>query len=377
MRLLKSERPFFLLVTLLWMTSRAVAETSLSSPTISTALSVGRIVAIVNNEPIFANDLERESEPFIERFKKSYPEKNQIAEKVSQLKKEILDRIIEEKLLIQEGKNKKIRVTKLEIEEGIKEFKEPFKVDEQGNPRQPSQIEKAFRDQIIKEGMTQDQFNKRVEEQIIKLKLIEQEVKSKVEMAGEEEIKKFFDKIRKKIAGKSVETSSEEEEVELTQISKYLGRMTGAQVRIRHIMIRSLRDEPIANRSEAKKKIETVLQKLKNGEDFAFLAKKFSEDPLGRERGGDLGFVAEGDIGLPEIDKVLFKMKEGEISPIVETDIGVHLVKVIEKKAPHPLEYEDVKEDLKKFIAQRSFNQKLEKYFKDLRTKANIKINPI
>lgn len=355
-----------------WLPLAAAAEPPATAPAV-----VGRAIAIVNNEPIFSNELEREADPFIERYKKSAPEKEQTKEKITDLKKEILNRLIEEKLLFQEAKNKKIRVTKVDIERGIEQFKEPFGVDAQGKARSASEIDKKFQEQLVKEGMTQDQFNKRVEDQIMKVKLIEQEVKSKVALPTEEETKKFFEKIQNKISGKSVETVSADEESDITQVSKYLERMTGEQVRIRHILIRSPKNESAELRAEAKKKLEGILQRIKNGEDFAFLAKKFTEDPLSRERGGDLGFIAKGDLGLPEIDAVIFKMKEGEFSAVIETEIGYHLVKLIEKKAPHPLEYEDISEDLKNLIAQRTFNQKLEKYLKDLRAKANIKVNPI
>lgn len=358
--------------------STIFSEMTRSIPVFSqTASTVGKTVAIINNEPIFAEDLEREAEPFLERFKKTAPEKEQTPEKVIELKKEILDRLIEEKLLMQEAKNKKLRVSKVELERGIAQFKEPFGIDERGNMRNPADVEKKFQEQLLKEGMTQDQFNKRVEEQLLKVKLIEQEVRSKITPPTEAEAQKFFEKIQKKMAGKPVEGLTVAEEEDLTQLAKYLERLTGEQVRIRWIVIRSQKKDAQEKRMEAKKKMEEILARIKKGEDFAFLARKFTEDPLSKERGGDLGFVAKGDLGLPEVDAVIFKMKEGEVTPILETDIGFHLVKVIEKKLSHPLEYEDISEDLKNWMAQKSFSQKLEKYLKDLRAKANIKVNPI
>ncbi len=339
--------------------------------------TVGKTVAVVNNEPIFMDELEKESEPFIARFKKTAPEKDQTPEKLTNLKKEILDRLIEEKLLLQEARNKKFRVTKVEIERGIEQFKEPFMADEAGKPRTPIQAEKAFQEQLAKEGLTQDQFNKRVEEQLMKVRLIEMDVKSKVEMPKDEEVKRYYDKIKNKMAGKPVATVSPEEEADLAQISKYLERMTGEQARIRHILARAKKGDA-AERAGARKNIESVQQKLKAGEDFAFLAKKYSDDPLSKDRGGDLGFVAKSDMGLPEIDAFVFgNIKEGDTSGIIETEIGYHLVKLVEKKLPHPLEFDDIGEDLKNYVAQRNFTQKLESYLKGLRAKANVKVNPI
>ena len=357
------------------------AETS-SAPSIPAGKSASRTVAVVNNEPIFASELEKEADPFIKQYKQTAPEAEQTPEKIAGLKKEILDRLVEEKLLLQESKNKKVRVLKTELEKGIDQFKAPFAEDEKGKPRVPSQIERAFQDQLVKEGMTQDQFNKRVEEQIMKVKLVEQEVKSKVEMPKEMQIKEFFGKIQTRMAGRGVKSSSSEEESYLDRMSKYYKRKSGAQIHIRHILIQSPKIASAAERAEAKKKLEGILQRIKNGEDFAFLANKYTEDkrpedPSLRDRGGDMGFIAKGDFGLPEIDEVIFKLKEGDVSPVIGSDIGFHVVKVIEKKAPHPLELDEVSEELQGVVAQISFEQKLKKYLQDLRAKANVKVNSI
>lgn len=370
------KRIWMIIAAIVMVGSPLRAETA-APATSSSGKVVGKPIAIVNNEPIFREEFERESEPFVERFKKTAPEKEQTAEKLSKLRKEILDRLIEERLLLQEAKTQKVRVLKAEVDRGVEQFKEPFAVDEQGQPRSSGQVDKAFQEQLEREGLSRDQFLKRVEEQIMKVKLIEKEVKSKVEMPKDEEVKAFFTKIQDKIAKKTVATASAEEESELTQLAKYLERMTGEQVRVRHIMVRFKPNATASEKAEAKKRIEDIQAKLKAGEDFAFLAKKSSEDPLSRERGGDLGFVAKGDMGLPEMDAAIFKLKEAELSGVVETEIGYHIVKMIERKSPHPLELEDVKDDLRNFMAQRVYAQKLEKYLKSLREKGNVKISSL
>ncbi|MBI2915942.1 MAG: peptidylprolyl isomerase [Elusimicrobia bacterium] len=338
---------------------------------------VGRSVAVVNNEPIFQDELEKEAVPFIERYRRLTPEKDFSEEKIGSLKKEILDRLIEEKLLLQEAKSKKIRITKVEVEKGIQQFKEPFLVDEQGRQRTSAQVEKNFQEQLSKEGMTQEQFQKRVEEQLLKVRLIDMEIRSKVAPPKEEENKKFFEKIRNKMSGKPVEVLGAEEENDINQIAKFLQRMTGEQARVRHILVRSNKTDETSARLAAKQKADEILQKVKSGEDFAFLAKKFSDEPMSRERGGDLGFIAKGDLGVPVLEETIFKLKEGESSKVIESDFGYHLVKMVEKKSPHPLDYEEVSDDLKNFLAQKSFTQKMEKYLQDLRSKSSIKISSI
>jgi parvulin-like peptidyl-prolyl isomerase len=347
------------------------------SPPLRAEVQATKTVAVVNNDPIFLSELEKELTPFVERYKATVPKEEQSDKKIQDMKKEILDRLIEEKLLMQEATAKKLRVTKAEIDRGIEQFKEPFATDPQGSPRSPIQAEKLFQEQLTKEGMTQEQFSKRVEEQIIKVKVIEQEVRSKVQVPKEEDVKAFFQKIKKKMAGETVETKDPAETAELTQISEYLSRASGQQFRIRHILVRAPKGAKPEEKAAAKKKIEGILASLKKGDDFAFLAKKSSEDPISSARGGDLGFVAEGDIGLPEIDKAVKTLSEGQMSGVIETEIGFHIIKLVEKKAPHTLEFDDVKEDLANYMAQRKFTQDLEKYLKSLKAKSVIKVNPI
>ena len=93
----------------------------------------------------------------------------------------------------------------------------------------------------------------------MKVKLIEQEVKSKVEMPKPAEVKELFEKIKLKISGKPMQTANKDEEAELTQIAKYLEHMAGEQVNVRHILIRSPGTAPAAERADAKKKLEGVL----------------------------------------------------------------------------------------------------------------------
>ena len=99
------------------------------------------------------------------------------------------------------------------------------------------------------------------------------------------------------------------------------------QVRARHILIRAGKDAPSAEKAEAKSKIENILAKAKAGEDFATLAKEYSEDTVSAAKGGDLGYTPRGRM-VPEFDKVMFATKPGEISDVVETQYGYHIIKV-------------------------------------------------
>lgn len=95
----------------------------------------------------------------------------------------------------------------------------------------------------------------------------------------------------------------------------------------------------------AQKKIAEIQKKLKDGEDFAELAKTYSDDPGSASMGGDLGFFEQGMM-VPEFDKAVFSMKEGEISEPVKTDFGYHIIKLTKIKPKKVKPYQEVKADV-------------------------------
>lgn len=115
--------------------------------------------------------------------------------------------------------------------------------------------------------------------------------------------------------------------------------------RASHILIRVDADTPKA-KEEAKKKIEEILAKVKAGEDFAALAKKYSQDPGSTKEGGDLGFFNQGVMVKP-FDDAVFSMKEGEVSGPIETEFGYHIIKLTKIQPKKVLPYEQVKEQVK------------------------------
>jgi len=115
---------------------------------------------------------------------------------------------------------------------------------------------------------------------------------------------------------------------------------TDEQRRASHILIAARKDAPAAEKSAAKAKAESLLAQLrKNPADFAKLAKENSQDPGSAERGGDLDFFSKGMMTKP-FEEAAYKLKEGEISNVVETDFGYHIIQVtaIKPSAVKPLE---------------------------------------
>jgi peptidyl-prolyl cis-trans isomerase D len=110
----------------------------------------------------------------------------------------------------------------------------------------------------------------------------------------------------------------------------------GKEVKARHILFRLAKDADQATEATVKQKAEDVLQKLKAGADFAELAKQYSEDPGTAKNGGDLGFFSKGMM-VPEFEEKAFAMNPGDISDLIRTDYGYHILKVDEtREEPDP-----------------------------------------
>ena len=122
-------------------------------------------------------------------------------------------------------------------------------------------------------------------------------------------------------------------------------------VRARHILFlvdTSATDEAKKNVYE---KAAATLKKIKGGEDFAKLASELSGDPGSKSKGGDIGFVAKGKTVKP-FEDALFSLKTGEISGVIETQFGYHIIKAEEKKDASVRPFEAVKEEIRQKIMQ-------------------------
>lgn len=325
---------------------------------------VNKTIAIVNGEAILLSELEKTVQPLVEQYKLLTPTTEQSTEKIRQLKKDVLNQMIDERILLQEAKKNKILVTKREIEDGVNEVKKRFQTTEE------------FLVELKKQSLTETDFEKRIQEQLMVIRLFDSEIKAKVPAPTEEETKKLYDNIVSQIEGKKNSNLTPEEENEITSLAKFFQRRTDERVRVRHILIRVEKTASLQEKTNALNKIKEVQTKIKASEDFAELAGKYSEDPGSKAQGGDLGFSVRGDM-VPEFEKVSFSLPVGEVSDIVETDFGYHLIKCEEKKAKGKLNYTEVKDELQEYLYRSKAEKVYQDFLKRLRSNATIKISEI
>jgi len=138
--------------------------------------------------------------------------------------------------------------------------------------------------------------------------------------------------------------------------------LVGERVRVRHILVKTL--------PEAKE----IKKRLNRGEDFIKLAKKYSISPS-RERGGDLGYIERGKVGK-EFERVAFSLKRrGEVSDIVKTNFGYHIIRLEDRKKPHQRTFSEVKEEIRSFLREKKMREVLTAHLKKLREGSKIVIN--
>ncbi|MCX5777648.1 MAG: peptidylprolyl isomerase [Elusimicrobia bacterium] len=330
---------------------------------LSAATMVDKTVAMVNNEAIMSSEFDRLIAPVMEQYKTVTPIAEQSPEKIKEIKQRLLDQLVDDRVLKQEAVNHKIKVSKRDVDQGVAQVKKRFETDA------------VFQSELKKEDMSEVQFVKRIEEQLLVMKLIDQEIKAKTEPPKDEEVKAFYEKIQQKIKGKDLGLEKKDEE-EIAGLAKLLSRASAEQTHARHILVGVEKNADMKTKAAALAKIKSIKKELKEGADFDALAKKYSDDPASKNKGGDLGFFAKGDM-VPEFEKAAFALNVGQISEPVLTDFGYHIIKVEEKRAGKKASFDEVKNDLKEFLYQKSAQKRYEGWVKDLRSKASIKLNPI
>lgn len=151
------------------------------------------------------------------------------------------------------------------------------------------------------------------------------------------------------------------------------------QVHAQHILFMTVQKTD-AEVEETKKKAEEVLKEAKKGGKFDELAKKYSEDPGSKDKGGDLGWIRQGQT-VPEFEKTAFSLGPGQISDLVKTQYGFHIIKVLEKETAHTKPFEEVKESLRTPLqlsqADKQATETADKLSRDIRKSSKVSLDDL
>lgn len=145
-------------------------------------------------------------------------------------------------------------------------------------------------------------------------------------------------------------------------------------VQVRHILIGVDAGASEEEKQKAKEKAKDILNKINAGEDFTKLATEFSDDTTTKQKGGDLGFISRGRLVKP-FEDASFALKPGEISDIVETQFGYHIIKAEEKKDAGFESYDTVKDNLKQKMIQERMQSEVSKFIEKTMNEAGVEFH--
>jgi peptidyl-prolyl cis-trans isomerase SurA len=298
------------------------------------ALMIDRIVARVNDDVITLSELQEEGLPLFERLRENYTGK-ELEHQVQRAEREFLDQLVLKRLQLQYASQVGITASENEINAAFKD------VLSRNNLTQEQLVEL-----LTREGLTLQDYKDRLREQIVLARLMNQAVRSRV----------------------SVDTS----EVE-AYYQTHRGEFDQApQARVRHIFFRVDPGTGRPQTDDAQARATRVLQEARNGGDFANLARRYSEDATAAN-GGDLGLIKRGD-ALPEFEEVIFNMKEGEISEIIRTPNGLHIVKIESFSKGSLRGFSEIKPEIERRLLQEKMEKRFQDWTNELKDKAFIEI---
>jgi len=341
-------------------------------------------VATVNGDPITGVEYQEAYRNLLQGLQRQYKDVwNDKLIEVFDLRNRALQGLIDKKLVSQEARRIGLDVTKKEIQQKILsypafQFKGRF--DEgryryllQNNRMKPEDFEAAVGQGMLDEKVRQflmtfspvtdqevrDQYtflNEQVK--IGYVQFLPEDFKKSVKI-DQASLEKYFDEHKEdyrvpekaKVTYIVIDPESFKSKVTLTdeEIKEYYEYNIDAfkvprKVKARHILFKVGKDAPEEEINKVKERAAKVLEEAKKGEDFAALAKKYSEGPTAKD-GGDLGYFSEGQMVKP-FEEAAFKLKKGEISGLVRTDFGFHIIKVEDVQPARTKSFEEVRKQI-------------------------------
>ncbi len=302
-----------------------------SKKTAAVASTPANIVAKVNGSPITREELDRAMKFMLAQ---NQIKKELTADEKKKAESAVLDQLISAELLYQAGKKLPIADIDSRVEAQMKQGKSKFPSTE------------AYDKALKASGLTEKNLEEFARKEIYINNLIEKEIASKISIS-DAQAKKFYD-----------ENGDKFKQPETVQAS--------------HILIGVDPKASAEEKAKAKEKAEALLKRAKAGEDFAALAKANSTCPSAPQ-GGDLGYFSKGQM-VPEFEAAAFALKPGEISNVVETKFGYHIIKVTDKKPARTIPFSDAKKDIVNYLKVQKIQQSISELVDKLHKEGKIEI---
>jgi len=306
-------------------------------------VSIPDVVAKVNGVEIKSNSIKFQLSSAMRKSQRKFSP----AEK-KKIISNLVDKEIVRELIHQESKATKVKIDPKTVEKAFKGLMKPYKNKEE--------FEKALKAR----GLTEDELRSSIRVDLMSEYLIDDQVRGKIKIS-DEDVKKYYESNKKKFL------RPEAYRARHIFISIFPPEL------IRSVPINKLKAIKEKLTKKAKKKIDGILAEFKSGADFAELAKKYSQDSASAKNGGDLDFIYKGVLD-PAFDKAISKMKIGDVSDVVKTPYGYHIIKLEGTKPAEQATFAEMKKAIQKHLFLEQAKVKVEKYLRGLKKKAKIEI---
>jgi peptidyl-prolyl cis-trans isomerase SurA len=297
---------------------------------------VDRIVAVVNDEIITLHELNEAFEPYRQNIENSYKGKDKDA-LIIQTKESFFQRLVDNMLIEQEAKKTGISGTVKEedVMGVLQDMLEKQKLSMQ-----------EFLKNLAAEGKSIESVKKDIRSQMVRMRLLRREVKDKI-IVSDSEIGEYYNNHRQEYEGK--------ESVRMKQLLLQLPSGADKAVKMK------LKNEALRLR-------ELIIK----GESFDLLAAKYSQGPAATQ-GGDVGFIERGTI-IPEVEASAFSLPVEQVSEVIESSLGFHIIKVVDKRGAGLKPVAMVREEIKTKIEDEKLDKKFEEWISSIRARSHIEV---
>ncbi|MFH1059465.1 MAG: SurA N-terminal domain-containing protein [Pseudomonadota bacterium] len=307
-------------------------------PTPSPAQEVNRVVAVVGDEVITSLDVEKVERQLQEQVAAAAAARpGEPLPSATQVRRMALDRLIEDKIFAQEVKRNRLAVSQTEIDSYIDRIKASNQLSQE-----------EFVAQLSRRGITLEEYQEDLKREILKHKLVDRNIKSRV-VVSDKEVEDFY----RQQEGKSGQAG---------------------QVRLRAVFLRVDDKAGPAQEEQVRKLASELEAKVAGGANFAEVARRYSQGP-GAEQGGDLGLVSPGDL-LPQMREALAKLKPGQVSQVFKVPGSYVFMKLEDQAAASAVSglTPQLREQIREKLEMEAMEKRFREWLRDLRAKAYVKV---
>ncbi len=293
--------------------------------------SIPEVIAKIDGVPVSKESYVRALAGFERNMKKIGKPINQ--QMLDKLKGSIIENIINTETLARQARKDGIIIDSSKVEERLASMKGNF----------PD--EKHFDQALAGLGLTRDQLKKEIAKTMSVQALLRRKILDAIAIT-DEQVRDYYDL-------NQLEFETEE------------------KVHCAHILLKFDKNATDEEKAKVKVKIEGILEKIKQGSDFGELARANSKDKRSAEKGGDLGELSRRQL-IPEVAEVAFTLEPGEVSGIVESRFGYHILKVFKRIPQGITPFEKAREKIKQRLKSKQAQSKIREYVDNLRKEMNV-----